>query len=92
MLPTIDTGNLRLRLNRKILDVALLRLRFCSIGPAKSGTVNRREYADKSGRNLAKIISGQALIAPALDFPAGYVYLLQTYRTTSVEATVSKEE
>jgi hypothetical protein len=29
-------GHLRPGLNHKILDVALLRLRFCSIGPAKS--------------------------------------------------------
>ncbi len=30
------SGHLWLGLNHKILDVALLRLRFCSIGPAKS--------------------------------------------------------
>jgi hypothetical protein len=31
-----SSGHLWLRLNRKILNVALLRLRFCSIGAAKS--------------------------------------------------------
>jgi hypothetical protein len=42
-------GHLRAGLNHKILDVALLRLRFCSIGPAKSE------------RLLVTLISFQAL-------------------------------
>jgi hypothetical protein len=57
-----DLGHLWPGLNHKILDVALLRLRFCSIGAAKSDPVNRRQYADKSERLLGTRISFQAVM------------------------------
>jgi hypothetical protein len=53
-------GRLWPLLNRKILDVAQLRLRFCSIFATKS--------VSKSGAIPKRLIYGQALILPIAEY------------------------
>ncbi len=64
------SGHLSLRLNRSILSVALLRLRFCSIGATKSVSEFRRDTSPLV--STKSLIAALLLVSVAAQAGAGY--------------------